>query len=191
MKCSTTYRVESEASRNKHSRKWVSDEFSQYNIGEFLKTLSNTLHIGVNMDKLMKIKTVQEQLNEITDTVPPTDDEYPPKTPLSEEIATLEFMVVTSELFVELFMNKKFNINRANLDNIKKFVFYRLNYFEKWHKVHMIRRAGMDAKSWDRRFLAKETYLNLWVAFRGFIGYAEYILETIPSIQYVAVLQGN
>ena len=56
---------------------------------------------------------------------------------------------------------------------------------------HLIRRDGMDALSWDRLFLAKETYLNLRLAFRRFIGYAEYILQTIPSIQYVVVLQEN
>ena len=62
--------------------------------------------------------------------------------------------------------------------NVKKYILLQLNYFDEWYKAHINRRKETeDVHKWNKWFLAAPTYLNLRVAFSGFLNYAEYILH--------------
>ena len=100
-----------------------------------------------------------------------------------------------------LLLNKTENLNEDNIDDRERYVKFYLDYYHKWKESTITRKVVGDKGRWQKQFLAKETWINLRIAIRGFFGYARQILPLIQShfssnsnvqnLAFVPVLHSN
>jgi hypothetical protein len=108
---------------------------------------------------------------------------------IMSKIALLEFQAMVHELFVEVLMNQEMHFCRDNIVELKKYLRMKMAYFKEWYDTASQR----TEKNSDLTFLSTQTWVNLRFTVCGFIGFAEYVLQTtsFDEIQYIPMLLSN
>jgi hypothetical protein len=109
---------------------------------------------------------------------------------IRSELASLQYLIVVREIFIEVFMNKMENLTREKIDSYEEYVKSKLDYFSGWKEMQLARQAA-KCDDWLKSFLAPETWKNLRIAVTGFLGYTRAILSACPDVAFVPFLHSN
>ena len=96
---------------------------------------------------------------------------------IKSDLSCLEFVIHVSIIYIETLMNKKRTITLHNLDSIKSTLVESITYFEWWFYSAKSQKKDSKDREWEKSVLSKVTYTNLRFGVRGFIRFAEIVLE--------------
>jgi len=100
----------------------------------------------------------------------------------STMLATIEYCVHVSILFIENLMNGELSLSTANIDECERMGCTSMNYFEEWKKE-------ADNSQNSKAFLSMITYSDLWICVSGFSAYACLALHS--GVMFVPMLHSN
>ncbi len=97
-------------------------------------------------------------------------------------LATIEYCVHVSILFIENLMNGELSLSTANSDEHERMVCTSMNYFQDW-------KIEADNSQNSKAFLSMITYSDLWICVSGFFAYAHLALHS--GVMFVPMLYSN
>eukprot|EP00986_Skeletonema_menzelii_P020755 scaffold32210_cov114-Skeletonema_menzelii.AAC.1 len=102
---------------------------------------------------------------------------------LASAISSFEWIANMHEIFTNRLMNMEMKINGGNIDSFEAEIIKNLNYFHDLWTAQQKRKELLQKgdKSWQKDFLASETWRNLRMTCRGFFGYCRYVIQYAAS----------
>ena len=118
-------------------------------------------------------------------------------TPLEMQsyIALLEYLISVHGIYIERLMNKKWSLNKSNIEDEKAILKHAIRYFTEWkhQRVSVMTRFQMNRKDTDQFFIADQTFENMLQCVGGFLAYSEAILglPNSTNVFYIPGLHSN
>ena len=63
------------------------------------------------------------------------------------KVALLEYQVVIHDIFLEVLMNRKVDLNKQNIKDFKNYMKGKLKYFQKWRESAVALRRNSNKKA--------------------------------------------
>ncbi|KAL7546687.1 hypothetical protein ACHAWF_017274 [Thalassiosira exigua] len=95
---------------------------------------------------------------------------------LAPKISSFEWLANVHEIFNATLMNTDLHLSWDNITWYENQTKKCLNYFQRLRKKQLQRKSD-DVESWEKSFLAPETWRNLRITCRGFFAYARYLIQ--------------
>ena len=113
---------------------------------------------------------------------------------VKSNISCLQFRTYVGALFNDIYMQKKVQFNRSNIENIEIRIKYILSYFFNWYKCRENREKCKDSyegKLWNSSVLSPITYYNIRLGVIGFLEYSKYLLFKYHHVEFIPCLHSN
>ncbi len=185
---------------NKMDVALAKDPFRFDTLAELVLHLATGLHCvdevtSVTIDLRLGGKAMDKLLRQL-DILKSKYDPQQHNATIQEDLLTLEFCAVVGSIYLDYLMNGKEKITRENIDNIEKTLRSRLGFFDMWRGDQIeyrdeLRSTSPKSRTWEKRFLAPVTYLNMRIGICGFVKYAKLLLRESEKINSVPFLHSN